>query len=303
MIHFANVSKSFAGTRVVSALNLTIKPGEIIGLLGPNGAGKTTTIRMLAGVLPPSSGTITIDQKTYLDYELELKHRIGYLPENNPLYDDLTVEEHLHFWASLKGLALDSVTEAIDFAVQNTGIKEVYYRLISELSKGYRQRVGLAQAILGKPDILLLDEPTEGLDPNQRRDIQALLSKLKKNRTVIVSSHVLGEISQLATRLLIIHKGAIVGDDTLAHLLAGKGGSQTIELEVTGTNIKKTLLALSGVISVESPSPRHYLVTSRSKKDLRPELFKLAVSKKWVLTNLQEKTRQLEDVFSELTEN
>src|SRR3989344_3299192 len=162
MITLSNLSKKFAGQFVVKDLNIKIRQGEIVGLLGPNGAGKTTTLRMISGVLPPSTGSVSIDNKNIAKFE-SLKNRIGYLPENNPLYSDLTVEEYLSFWADMKEIAKEKRPEAIDFVIDRCGIADVYYRPISELSKGYRQRVGLSQALLTSPDILIFDEPTEGL--------------------------------------------------------------------------------------------------------------------------------------------
>jgi ABC-2 type transport system ATP-binding protein len=302
MITLRNVQKKYNGLTVVDGVSLTIKPGEIVGLLGPNGAGKTTTIKMLAGVLPPSDGAVRIDKKNFIDHAADLKPRIGYLPENNPLYDDLTVEEHLQFWAAMKALEGEEKEEAIRFAVEKTGIGEVYFRLIGELSKGYRQRVGLAQAILSKPDILLLDEPTEGLDPNQRKDIQRLLSELGKERTVIVSSHVLGEISTLASRIVIIHKGTVVGDDSLDHLLASSSGSQVIRVEIQGKGVKAELNSLPKVKTVTVEDKNTYLVTAEDETDLRKPIYELAVKQSWTLLTLQKLDRKLEDVFSELTE-
>lgn len=302
MITLSKVTKAYSGTKVVGDISLTIKPGEIVGLLGPNGAGKTTTIKMIGGILPPTSGKITINNKEFLGHEPELKKEIGYLPENNPLYDELTVEEHLLFWSQMKGLVGDKREAAIKFAVNKTGISEVYYRMINELSKGYRQRVGLAQAILGKPNILLLDEPTEGLDPNQRKDIQHLLAELGNERTVIVSSHVLGEISKLASRIVIIHRGKIVGDDSLNHLLATHTGKQVVMLEITGTGVIKGLKEIKAVETVEEQEKNHYLVTTKTDRDIRKDIFNMAVTKKWTLLGMQKMERQLEDVFSELTE-
>ena len=302
MIVLKKVEKNFGENKAVDGISLTIKPGEIVGLLGPNGAGKTTTLRMLAGVLPPTKGTITIDGKGFDETEQTLKGRIGYLPEENPLYDDLTVEEHLKFWASMKHLGVEETAEAIEFAIEKTGIREVYYRLIGELSKGYRQRVGLAQAILARPDILLLDEPTEGLDPNQRRDIQTLLSDLKVSRTVIVSSHVLSEITKIASRIIIISQGQVVGDDSPDNLVKEEGGKQTVEVEIEGTGVVSGIKSLKNIEEVVKEKTNYYQVTSDSKKDIRPEIFNLAVKKKWVILTMKLVERKLEDVFSELTE-
>jgi ABC-2 type transport system ATP-binding protein len=302
MIKLSTVGKYFGQTQAVKSISLNIKPGEIVGLLGPNGAGKTTTLRMIAGVLPPTSGSVSIDGKTYEDNEVELKQRIGYLPENNPLYEDLSVEEHLQFWGKLKGLEGSALAEATDFAVESTGIDDVYYRIIGELSKGYKQRVGLAQAILAQPDILLLDEPTEGLDPNQRRDIQKLLSNLKSKRTVIVSSHVLGEISKLAARVVIVAHGEVVGDDTPENLVKTKPGAQAVLVELKGKGVEGKLKKLKGVDEVETRGANTFLVSARMKEDLRELLFKTAVKEKWTLLTMKLMARQLEDVFAELTE-
>lgn len=303
MIQLDKVGKKFGSVTAVRSVSLTIKPGEIVGLLGPNGAGKTTTLRMIAGVIPPTSGQVTIDGKNFIDNEFELKARIGYLPENNPLYEELTVEEHLQFWAAMKHLTGSEKNAAIKFAAEKTGITEVYYRLIGELSKGYRQRVGLAQAILDQPDILLLDEPTEGLDPNQRRDIQALLTALKKERTVIVSSHVLTEISKLAARIVIVSGGKVVGDDKVENLTKDKSGHQVVEVELTGRGVETALKKLKGVMTVTHAGGDSYRVEAAGAKDIRGEITKLAAEKKWTLLTIKAVERQLEDVFAELTEN
>lgn len=303
MITLSKISKSFGQTEAVKKINLSIKPGEIVGLLGPNGAGKTTTLRMLAGVLPPSKGEVKIDGQNFLEDGQAVKAKIGYLPENNPLYEDMTVEEHMIFWSRMKNIGKGKPRqEAIRYAVESTGIETVYYRFISELSKGFRQRVGLAQAILNKPEILILDEPTEGLDPNQRKDIQKLLSELQKSRTVIVSSHVLGEISKLANRIVIVHQGQVVGDDTPENLVKSQAGLQEIQVEVTGKAVLAGLKKLPQVKSVKKVDKDTYEIISASKTDLRLKIFDMAVKNKWKLLETKKVERQLEDVFSELTQ-
>lgn len=302
MITLTHISKRYNQQLVINDLNIKIKKGEIIGLLGPNGAGKTTTLRMIAGVLPPTKGNIKID-----DYDLELnsnlKKRIGFLPENNPLYDEMTVEEYLSFWADMKQIPKTEKTDKINFVVNHCGISEVYYRPISELSKGYRQRVGFSQAILTKPDILILDEPTEGLDPNQRQDIANLIKQLGKERTVIISSHVLGELSKIASRMIIIHKGTIVADDTPDNLKKIGAASQLIEMEVKGNSVLSTLKKVSGVTEVSERRKNYYIieVDRKKKEDIREDLYNLSVKNKWVLLTLFAKERAIEDVFSELT--
>ena len=300
MITLTNLSKKFDSQLVINNLNLKIKESEIVGLLGPNGAGKTTTLRMIAGVIPPSKGTVNIDGQNIAVAD-NLKKRIGYLPENNPLYSDLTVEEYLSFWADMKEIAKEKRPEAIDFVIDRCGIADVYYRPISELSKGYRQRVGLSQALLTRPDILIFDEPTEGLDPNQRQDIATLIKDLGKKRTVIISSHVLTELSKIASRLIIIHKGNIVADDSPENLKKIGSNSQTIEMEVKGINVVSQIKKIAGVLGVKQTKPNYFIIKAEKKRDLREDIFKLSVKNKWILLTLVAKERAIEDVFSQLT--
>lgn len=301
MITLTDVTKRFDGIPAVNGINLKISTGEIVGLLGPNGAGKTTTLRMITGVLPPSSGTVTINGTSMRTHDRLLKRSIGFLPENNPLYDDVTVEEHLRFWAHIKRIPKEKQSEAIRFVVQHTGIAEVYYRPVSQLSKGYRQRVGLSQAIFTKPDFLVLDEPTEGLDPNQRREIQQLIQSLGEKRTVIVSSHVLSEITKICTRVIIIHKGKIVADDTPQRLQHSGGSGRIVETEIQGKNVTTTLKALKGVKAVTSEGNNRYMIETGKSVDIRKDIFQTAVKNKWILLGIHQKETAFEDVFRELT--
>lgn len=301
MIELKKVSKRFGETRALENISFSVKSGEIIGLLGPNGAGKTTSLRLIAGVLPPSSGQIFIENKELKNSSQKLKKLIGYLPERNPLYDEMTVEEFLRFWAEIKGLLGNAKKRAIDFVVKHTGIAEVFYRPISEISKGYRQRVGLSQAILTKPDILLLDEPTEGLDPNQRKEIKKLIKSLGKNRTIIISSHVLSEVAQIADRVIIIHKGKIVGDDTVSNLKKASSGNTTVEVEIRGSGVVSGLKKLSGVKSVKNTKKDYYIVEVQGQEDIRENIFKTAVKQRWLILTMFLVETQLEDVFAQLT--
>lgn len=251
MISLKNISKRFESVTAVDDISLSIKKGEVIGFLGPNAAGKTTTLRMITGILPPSQGKILINNKEISKNETELKKLIGYLPENNPLYEDLTVEEFLKFWLDIKQVPEKDWKKTLKFVVENAGIAEVFYRPINELSKGFRQRVGLSQAILTKPKILILDEPTEGLDPNQRLQIQSLIKNLGKQRTVIIASHVLSEIAKIANRIIIIHKGKIVADSTTKQLADLKKGPMTLEVKVKSATIASKIKKIKGVIKVE----------------------------------------------------
>jgi ABC-2 type transport system ATP-binding protein len=282
VISATNLTKKFNGRTVVDNINLNIKTGEIVGLLGPNGAGKTTTLRMIAGVLPPTDGTV----------EPADKNLIGFLPENNPLYDDMTVEEFLRFWLKIK----NQDDSHLSFVVSHCGIKEVFYQPISELSKGYRQRVGLSQALLAQPEILLLDEPTEGLDPNQRAGIADLIVLLAKKRTVMISSHVLSELAKIATRLVIINQGKIVADDTPTNLRRGR--MSQIETEIKGTGVKSALLKLKHVEGVKEKNDIYQIMTGT---DIRKDVFNLAVKQNWTMLSLTQKEQELDEVFRQLT--
>lgn len=299
MITLNQVSKKFGNLKVIKNLNLKIKEGEIVGLIGPNGAGKTTTLKMISGVLPPSTGQILINNQNPIE-NIAIRKNIGYLPENNPLYDEMTVEEWLKYWSKIRHLSDPDIE--IKQVVKKTGLQSVYYRLISELSKGYRQRVGVAQAMLGNPNILILDEPSEGLDPNQRKEIQNLVHELGKKRTVIISSHVLGEISKMCTRLIVLHQGKIVADGTNETLTSNVNKNQIIETEIKGKAVISGLKTISHVTNVNKTDTNRYLITVNTSKDIRLQIFKLAVKKNWELYELTRKQVELEDVFSQLTQ-
>ncbi len=302
VLNVTHLVKEYGSLRAVNNISFTVSAGEIVGLLGPNGAGKITTLRMIAGVLPPSKGSVVIDE-TNIETNGFVKKLIGFLPENNPLYEELTVEEYLSFWSDMKEIPQGERQEAIDFVVDRCGITEVYYRPISELSKGYRQPVGLSQAILTKPDILILDEPTEGLDPNQRQDIAALIRDLGKERTVIISSHVLSELAKIVNRMVIIHKGTIVADETPDNLRRLGSSSQTVEMEVKGNHVLSTVKKVDGVIDVHETKTDYFVVEVEKKLDIREKLYKLAIKNKWTLLTLVARERAIEDVFSQLTSN
>lgn len=302
MIEFRNVSKQFGNLEVLHDLNFKIVEGEVVGLLGPNGAGKTTSLRAMTGLLPASRGSVIVDGKNPSEDE-NIKHNLGFLPENNPLYEDMTVEEWLKFWSQIKYQLIK--VEEIKEAVTKSGLKDVYYRPIMELSKGYRQRVGLAQAILGQPKILILDEPTEGLDPNQRHEIHNLIKDLGKKRTVIISSHVLSEISKMCSRVMILHKGIIVADGSPETLGNKSGGSQVIEAVIEGTKVLSILKKIPGIKEVneieETGPGNRFVITCNPDMDLRVDVFKTAALQKWKLYELIRKQIALEDIFAQLT--
>jgi ABC-2 type transport system ATP-binding protein len=306
MIELKKINKKFDKNQVIKDVSLKISEGEIVGFLGPNGAGKTTTVRMIAGVLPPTSGEVCVNGNNLFSEESDnenLSH-IGYLPENNPIYDDMTVEEFLKYWANIKKISPSKTKSAIDEAAVSTGLEDVFYRPISELSKGYRQRTGLAQAILAKPDILLLDEPTEGLDPNQRRDIHNLLKGIGKKRTVIICSHVLPEITKMCSRVVIINHGQIVADSHTSELSNLSGGKHIYEILANGKTIEKDLKSLNKNINLEKTKEDgviRWTMTTTSQKDFRLPIFELAKKQNWDLYELTRKQQDLEDVFASLT--
>jgi gliding motility-associated transport system ATP-binding protein len=305
LLSLDRVSKRFNGVPAVDGVTFTVDRGQVVGFLGPNGAGKSTTMRMITQFFEPDTGVIRLDGTPLSEAGREAKRRIGYLPESNPLYPEMLVSEWLDYVASLREIRGAERRPAIDEAVAATGIESVYHRPIGELSKGFRQRVGLAAAILHRPDLLVLDEPTEGLDPNQRVEIRRLIAALGQERTVVLSTHVLPEVQFTCSRLLIINRGRIVADGPVGELVSRAQGGSRITVEATGTGIAERLAALPGVREVE---PRlgedgrlRVVVLAVGAEDLRPRIFDLAKSAGWVLYELHQEAGSLEDLFRELT--
>ena len=305
LLALEGVSKAFGGVAAVSDVSFTVDRGQVVGFLGPNGAGKSTTMRMITQYLEPDRGTIRFDGVPLAELGRDAKRRIGYLPENNPLYTDMLVAEYLEFVARLRGLDGRDGTRAIEDAVEATGIEGVYYRPIGELSKGYRQRVGLAQAILHRPDLLILDEPTEGLDPNQRIEIRRLIAELGRDRTVILSTHVLPEVQDTCSRLLIIHQGRIAAEGPVGQLVARAEGAVQISVELAGVGAGDRLRALPGVRRIEETRRQEgrlgFTLTADGDQDLRPRIFELAKTYGWTLYELHREAGSLEALFRQLT--
>jgi len=299
------VSKRFGGITAVDQVSFKVDPGQVVGFLGPNGAGKSTTMRMITQFLEPDTGIIRLDGVPLDEAGREAKRRIGYLPENNPLYPEMLVSEYLDFVGRLRELAGPARQRAIDEGVAATGLEPVFHRPVGELSKGFRQRVGLAAAILHRPDLLILDEPTEGLDPNQRVEIRRLIGQLGRDHTVLLSTHVLPELQFTCSRLLIINRGRIVADGPMDDLVARAKGETRIIVEATGENIPGRLATLAGVEAVDAhdtPDGRsRVVVTAASSDDLRPRIFELAKAERWTLFELHQEAGSLEDLFRELT--
>ena len=305
MIDVKNISKSFGNIKAVDELSFKVEKGEVLGLLGPNGAGKTTTMRMLTGYLYPDDGTITINGKNILKNTEKIRKNIGYMPENNPIYKDMLVEELLKFVLSLRGVEKKNQRKLIDKVVKETGIEKVYYRPIGELSKGYKQRVGLAQALIHEPEILILDEPTEGLDPNQRNDIRKLIKEIGKERTIIISTHVMQEVSAMCNRVVIINEGKLVADGSPKELEENAQGGGIIELTVAGTGVIAELKELKEVIKIDTISGRtkqkEFEIQYTGEETFFESLSKLVRKKKWTIYKLNERTSSLEDIFYQLT--
>jgi len=306
LLTLEGVSKRFDGVIAVDGVSFAIDRGEVVGFVGPNGAGKSTTMRMITQYIEPDAGTIRLDGAPIADAARDAKRRMGYLPENNPLYGDMLVADYLGFIADLRELAGGARAQSLDEAVTSTGIESVYYRPIGELSKGFRQRVGLAQAILHRPDLLVLDEPTEGLDPNQRVEIRRLIGELGKDRTVLLSTHVLSEVQQSCSRLLIISGGKIVADGPVDRLIRQAEGVVQIAVEARGTDVAASLAQLPGVRGVESGRAGAdgrvaVRLTADKEADVRPGIFELAKTQGWTLYELHQETGSLEELFRQLT--
>ncbi len=305
-IEVNGVSKFFGELAAVNNLSFSVNKGEVIGFLGPNGSGKTTTMRMLTSFYTPDVGAINIDGLDTKDHDIATRERIGYLPENNPVYADLLVNEYLDFVADLRGLTKNGRRENIAQTVEETGLQDVYSRPIGQLSKGYKQRVGLAQAIVHRPSILILDEPTEGLDPNQRLTIRDLIRSLGQERTVMLSTHVMQEVENTCERILLISRGRLVADSPVKELLQRAQGIRTVHIEVEGNDVERSLSSLKGIDDIERNDPvdgrKRYTITADDHEtDLRPEIFRLAKQRGWVLWELREDRARMEDVFYSLT--
>lgn len=299
------ISKSYNGKPAVDGVSFTVNAGHIIGLLGPNGAGKTTTMSMLTGIIAPDQGQVLFDgQALGPETENGIKSKVGFLSEANPLYDEMLVEEYLDYMAGLRGMSKDERKTAIERVAKETGIEDRLRQPIEELSKGYKQRVGLAQAILHEPEILILDEPTEGLDPNQRVTIRDLIVRLGKDRTVIISTHVLSEVQSMCDQVVILNKGKIVTQGTVDEVLRAGQKGQKVELQAKGADIRASILAMEKTQIVEekmTDGRSSFIVVSTATEDIRPQLFLMAKEKNWTLYELHEVATNFEDIFRSLT--
>lgn len=304
-LEIKGLTKRYNGKPAIEDIHFTVEAGHVIGLLGPNGAGKTTTMSIITGILAADEGEVLFDGEPISEKnELAIKQKIGFLSEANPLYGEMFVIDYLDFVAALRGMSKVERKESIERVVKETGLEDKLYQPIEELSKGYKQRVGLAQAILHQPELLILDEPTEGLDPNQRVTIRDLISSLGKERTVIVSTHILSEVQAMCDQLVILHEGKVVKQGTVAEITQAGEKGQRVEMLVKGENVESRLAAneLFKVVGHQVQQDKQlYTIISQSDKDIRPELFQLAKKNDWILFDLHETEASLEDVFREVT--
>ena len=308
MIQVTNLSKKYGSHVAVDDVSFTVNDGEILGFLGPNGAGKSTTMNILTGYLSATSGSVSIDGYDILENPYEAKIRMGYLPEQPPLYLDMTVKEYLSFIFDLKKVKFPK-NPHIDEICRLVKIDNVANRLIKNLSKGYRQRVGIAQALIGNPDVLILDEPTVGLDPKQIIEIRTLITELGKNHTVILSSHILSEIQAVCERVIVINHGKLIADDTPGNLSKALSNDHTLSLRVAGpkTDVMKLLASTPGVVNVtctgmQEQSSNDFIIEPDGKTDVRRAIFERLSERKWPILSLGSNEMSLEQIFLRLTE-
>ena len=309
MIKVSNLSKKYVGKPAVDNISFNVESGEIVGFLGPNGAGKTTTIRMLTGYIPPTSGTALIGGYDIFLNSLIAKQKIGYMPENVPLYDDMRVREYLLFRAELKGLRGQDVRKHMNEALELCSIKDIKSQMISSLSKGFRQRVGLADALINKPPLLILDEPTNGLDPSQIRSFRELIKELAENHTILISTHILSEVELTCDRVLIINKGQMIGNNTPLELSEKIKSSTTISLELKSQDhdIRDTISNISGIKKVtlekEENDWKFFRIRVDYGNDLREEIMNLGNKRNWLIREIHYQRSNLEDAYIEMIQN
>ncbi|NCA83945.1 MAG: gliding motility-associated ABC transporter ATP-binding subunit GldA [Clostridia bacterium] len=296
-----NITKYYGEQKALDDVSFSIEPGNIVGLLGPNGAGKSTMMKILTGFIPASSGTATINGMDVLENSIEVRRLVGYLPENNPLYHEMYVKEYLEFVANI--YKIKKTKQRVDEMIELTGITPEYRKRIGALSKGYRQRVGLAQALIHDPEILILDEPTSGLDPNQLLEIRQLIQQIGSRKTVMLSTHIMQEVTQLCQRVIIINNGKIVADDTTANLQNPQKAEQVLVIEFDRPIDAEKLMKIEGIHKAEPDNENRWIVTSAASRDVRPDLFHLAVREQLTVLSLQKKDDSLEQVFQSLTKN
>ena len=293
------VSKHYGEQKALNNVSFEINPGEIVGFLGPNGAGKSTMMKIITGFIPATSGKVSVTGMNIEESPLAIKRKVGYLAEQNPLYYDMYVREYLSFIAGI--FKLENPKQRIDEIIETVGLSIEQNKKIGALSKGYKQRVGLAQALLHDPEVLILDEPTTGLDPNQLEEIRGLIKKIGAEKTVMLSTHIMQEVEAICDRVIIINKGKIVANDKASNLSSLFSSQSIIKVEFDAQVDLAKLKAIPGVASIQNPSGNIYLIKSQAEKDIRNDVFQLAVQENLSVITLQKVAVKLEDIFKQLT--
>ena len=303
MIEVKNLTRYYGTRRAINNISFQIEKGEVVGFLGPNGAGKSTTMNIISCILPASSGSAKINGFDTFEQSLEIRKVIGYLPETPPLYSDMIVSDYLNFAAGVRGVDTKRISSSVDRVIEKCSLKDVSHRIIGRLSKGYQQRVGLAQSMVHDPEILILDEPTIGLDPIQIIEIRKLIQELAAEHTIILSSHILPEITQICKRVIIINEGEIAAVDSLGGLAASLRKSERLSLTVRNSenNIVEKLNGLDQVISATNSEGNEYLIECALRSNLQDGIAKLALENNWGIIELKPVSMTLEDIFLKLT--
>lgn len=294
-----NLTKTYGEQKAVNNISFELKKGEIVGFIGPNGSGKSTTMKSICGILTPDAGEISVIGKSVADSEVEIKKQIGYLPENNPLYYDMYVAEYLRYVANT--YKVKEAGKRVNEIIELTGLTPERKKTIGQLSKGYKQRVGLAQALIHNPEILILDEPTTGLDPNQLGEIRELIKSIGKDKTVLLSTHILQEVEAICDRVIMINKGEIVADKATDDVRKGDVSVQNIKVEFKELVDIDLLQKEEGVTGIKELGNNTYLIESKAENDLREQLFNFAMKNNYSILELQTQRRSLEDSFKELS--
>ena len=309
MIRIDSLSKEFGAVKAVRSISFSLNDGEIVGFLGANGAGKSTTLKMMTGYLTPTAGNVYVDDQNIIDNSLDIQKQIGYLPELNPLYTEMKVHEYLKFHSEIRHIIGEEFNKALKRVVSECGLQGVVHRTVGNCSKGYKQRIGLAAAMIHDPKILILDEPVSGLDPNQIVEIRELIKKLGKEKLVLMSSHILQEIQATVDRIIIIHEGKIVADGTSEELISDSKGMTQLYLEINGSEEHdiqdmKAVIPSITVHSIKKDGPLvDVILEYQNTVDPRKDVFKYAVEKGWIITEMSASKRNLEDIFRHLTTN
>jgi ABC-2 type transport system ATP-binding protein len=308
MIQIESLTKYYHDLCAVNEISFDVQKGEIVGLLGPNGAGKTTTLRMLTGFLRPTSGTVRVKDYTIDEHRLEIKKLMGYLPESAPLYHDMLVYDYLHYVADIRELNKEEKPSRIRRLGDLCGLNQVMHQPISEISRGFKQRVGLAHAMMSDPEILVLDEPTSGLDPNQIVEIREIIKEIGKKKTVILSTHILSEAEAACDRVVIINQGRIVADGSAESLKQSISGEYLVNISLQDTDsdsVRNALNSIDGVMDIVSVNEEdgivHAKLTCQSSIDIRAEIYQRIRQTDWILLELHRETKTLENIFRELT--